>query len=47
MRTQHLVMALVSLTALCACQGAVWGNLAALAVSVGIFMGTISLGRSR
>ena len=28
------------------CQGVIWGNLAILAVSVGIFMGTLSLGRS-
>lgn len=47
MRSTHLAITFVSLTALCACQGAVWGNLAALALTVGIFMGTISLGRSR
>ncbi|MGD8863264.1 MAG: hypothetical protein PVI30_24840 [Myxococcales bacterium] len=28
-----------------ACHGLVWGNLAVLAITVGIFMGTISLGR--
>lgn len=28
-----------------ACNGAMWGNLAVLGVSVGIFMGTLSLGR--
>lgn len=28
-----------------ACNGAMWGNLGVLAVSVGIFMGTLSLGR--
>ena len=35
--------------ALCAsgCQGVVWGNLAVLAMSVGIFFGTLSLGRGR
>jgi hypothetical protein len=27
------------------CQGAMWGNLAVLLVTVGIFMGTITLGR--
>jgi hypothetical protein len=45
MRSRHLVTALASLTLLCACQGAVWGNLAVLAITVGIFMGTLSLGR--
>lgn len=28
------------------CEGAMWGNLAVLAISLGIFMGTLSLGRS-
>jgi hypothetical protein len=32
---------------LCGCEGAVWGNLAVLAISVGIFMGTLTLGRAR
>ena len=31
---------------LCACQGVVlWGNVAVLAVSIGIFLGTLALGR--
>ena len=30
---------------LCACQGAVWGNMAALLVTVVIFVGTLALGR--
>jgi hypothetical protein len=30
---------------LCSCQGVFFGNLAVLAITVGIFMGTISLGR--
>ena len=30
---------------LAACNGAMWGNFAVLGVSVGIFMGTLSLGR--
>jgi hypothetical protein len=38
-------VALGSLPLLSACQGAVWGNLAVLAITVGIFVGTISLGR--
>lgn len=29
------------------CEGAMWGNLVVLALSVGIFMGTLSLGRVR
>ena len=29
------------------CQGVVWGNLAIFAASVGIFFGTLSLGRGR
>jgi hypothetical protein len=28
------------------CEGAMWGNLAVLAISLGIFMGTLTLGRS-
>lgn len=28
------------------CQGAIWGNLFVFAISVGIFMGTLSLGRT-
>ena len=31
----------------CACQGIVWGNLAVLGITVGIFVGTITLGRAR
>lgn len=27
------------------CQGVIWGNMAILAISLGIFMGTLSLGR--
>jgi hypothetical protein len=27
------------------CHGIIWGNLAMLAIAVGIFMGTLSLGR--
>jgi hypothetical protein len=30
-----------------ACQGAVWGNLALFVVAVGIFMGTVTLGRRK
>ena len=31
--------------ALAGCQGAIWGNLAVFAISVGIFMGTLTLKR--
>ena len=27
------------------CEGAMWGNLAVFAISLGIFMGTLTLGR--
>jgi hypothetical protein len=47
MRTLLVSIALASLTFLCACQGAVWGNLAVLAITIGIFMGTLTLGRGR
>jgi hypothetical protein len=42
-----VITALVSVPALSACQGAVWGNLAVLAIAVGIFVGTLALGRGR
>ena len=33
-------------TLLCSCQGVVlWGNVVVLAMSVGIFLGTLALGR--
>ena len=46
MRTQTAsIVALATL--LSACQGVVlWGNLAVFAVSVGLFLGTLALGRS-
>jgi hypothetical protein len=39
----------VACSALCVtgCQGVVWGNLAILVASIGIFLGTLSLGRNR
>jgi hypothetical protein len=46
MRTVHSAV-LLALPALCSCQGVVLGNLAVLAITVGIFMGTLSLGRGR
>jgi hypothetical protein len=43
---QRLMLPLLCLLPLMsACNGAMWGNLGVLAVSVGIFMGTLSLGR--
>ena len=47
MRTRLVFTALVSLPVLCSCQGVVWGNLAVLAITVGIFVGTLALGRAR
>lgn len=44
MRT-GLVWTVIALPLLCSCQGVVIGNLAVLAITVGIFMVTISLGR--
>jgi hypothetical protein len=37
---------LLGLFVLSGCEGAMWGNLAVLAISLGIFMGTLTLGRS-
>jgi hypothetical protein len=34
------------LLTLSGCEGAMWGNLAVFAISLGIFMGTLTLGRS-
>ena len=42
-----LALASIALPSLCACQGVVWGNLVVLALTVGIFMGTVTLGRAR
>ncbi len=36
---------LVALPMLGGCHGFIWGNLAVLAITVGIFMGTLTLGR--
>jgi hypothetical protein len=45
MRTGIVSIALLGPMVLCSCQGVFFGNLAVLAITVGIFMGTISLGR--
>lgn len=40
------MLAWSGLLILSGCEGAMWGNLAVFAISLGIFMGTLSLGRS-
>jgi hypothetical protein len=45
--SKPIAAALLSSITLCACQGVVWGNLAMLALTVGIFLGTLSLGRPK
>ena len=45
--TRTIAVSLLSTLVLSACQGVVWGNLAVLALTVGIFLGTISLGRPK
>lgn len=40
-----IAMAIVTSLAASGCQGVIWGNVAILAISLGIFMGTLSLGR--
>jgi hypothetical protein len=47
MRTGLSTIVFLGLPLLCSCQGVVIGNLAVLAITVGIFMGTLSLGRTR
>lgn len=48
MRPALIPSAALALALLPACQGVIFmGNLAVLAVTFGIFMGTISLGRDR
>lgn len=46
-RTASLALLLVSALALPGCSGAIWGNLVVLGLTVGIFFGTLSLGRER
>lgn len=46
MTTVRTLMTLVLCSSLVGCNGALWGNLVVLAVTVGIFFGTLSLGRS-
>jgi hypothetical protein len=45
MRNGFVVAILLTCPLLASCQGILFGNLAVLAITVGIFMGTLSLGR--
>lgn len=45
MSSRSILSLIFMLPLMAGCNGAMWGNLAVLAVSVGIFMGTLSLGR--
>jgi hypothetical protein len=48
MKTGQLAVALlISSPLMTGCQGAMWGNVAVLLFTVGIFLGTITLGRPR
>lgn len=45
-RKMSLAFALLPMTLLVGCTGAFWGNIVVLAVTMGIFVGTLSLGRA-
>lgn len=45
-KTYSLLVLSTSALLLGGCQGAIWGNLLVLGVTVGIFFGTLALGRS-
>jgi len=45
MRPALLISLCCALPVMGGCQAAIWGNLAVLSITVGIFMGTLSLGR--
>lgn len=45
--TMHKALPLAALPFLAGCQGVMWGNVAVLFVTLGIFLGTITLGRPR
>lgn len=47
MSTARLWMFLALSVCLPGCNGAFWGNLVVLAITVGIFFGTLSLGRGQ
>jgi hypothetical protein len=42
---QKALLPLAALPFLAGCQGVMWGNVAVLFVTLGIFLGTITLGR--
>jgi hypothetical protein len=44
---QKALLPLAALPFLASCQGVMWGNVAVLFVTLGIFLGTITLGRPR
>jgi hypothetical protein len=44
---QKALLPLAALPFLAGCQGVMWGNVAVLFVTLGIFLGTITLGRPR
>ncbi|MEM9194590.1 MAG: hypothetical protein AAGF12_35760 [Myxococcota bacterium] len=46
MNAKPLLLVLASGLLLGGCNGAFWGNLVVLGITVGIFVGTLSLGRS-
>ena len=39
-----IIVAVLAITVIAGCNSAVWGNLAVMAVGIGIFIGTLSLG---
>ena len=45
LRRNGLLALLVALPFLGGCHGLIWGNLLVFAISVGIFVGTLALGR--
>jgi hypothetical protein len=45
--TKQLAIAVSTAVLLGGCNGAFWGNFIVLGITVGIFLGTLSLGRAR
>jgi hypothetical protein len=43
--SKPMLVCLVALPFSAACTGALWGNLMVLGITIGIFVGTLSLGR--
>jgi hypothetical protein len=46
MMSTELKLALLPMPLLAGCNGAFWGNLVVVGITVGIFFGTLSLGRA-